>query len=407
MTAQQTFESEKGSPQDAAEPTVLRGITWDHPRAIDSIRRATAEYRTVHPNVTVEWVARPLHEFENLALEQLADNYDVIAFDHPFVGSAAATGALAPLDSILREGELAGRSAEYVGQSFGSYEWNAHIWALPVDAACMVSASRRSQLAARDVPRTWAESITTMRGLGARSSLIAANPTHLWGTFLSLCHAISVGDQDAGDAAQRETPWWAPQGIDSAVAVRAVELLREVISVVDPRSLHLDPVSVLDDLAGAGPAVYTPLVFGYSTYALDRVDSDVVCFRDAPSVGHSQTGSLTGGVGLGVSARSRHVRETAEFVAFATSGAVQSSAYAAAGGQPAHAAAWQNAEADRRLNGFFSGTIRTMERSFVRPRDPGYPQFQQTASHDLHQNIVNDAPAERIASRLNEIWAER
>ena len=52
--------------------TKLRGLTWQHPRAIDSIYAASRAYAELHPSITLEWTARPLHESESSPLEELS-----------------------------------------------------------------------------------------------------------------------------------------------------------------------------------------------------------------------------------------------------------------------------------------------------------------------------------------------
>lgn len=380
---------------------VIKGITWDHPRAVDSIRRVSQDFTALNPETTFEWTARPLHEFEDVSLEQLAADFDVIAFDHPFIGSAVSTGVLAPLDELVDALELRERSHQYVGHSFHTYVWNGSVWALPVDAACMVSASRDSLFSTQEPPTTWGDALTLMRRLGKRRTLLAANPTHLWGTYLSLCHAF--GTEATGSANIKNT-WWNEGGISNEIALPSLDLLRDLLSLVEPRSLHMDPVAVLDELSGRGPSEYTPLVFGYSTYGLDSTRTNRVRFHDAPSLGQEPVGTLTGGVGLGVSADSANKESVAEFVLFATSADVQSTSYTEAGGQPAHLAAWQSTDADNRLHGFFSNTVRTMERSFVRPRGATYPSFQKKGAALLHESIVNSTPSEQVIVSLNSLW---
>ncbi|MFB9928626.1 extracellular solute-binding protein [Amycolatopsis halotolerans] len=360
--------------------TRLRGLTWDHPRAIDPIVRTSAEYEA-RTGISVEWTARSLEEFEDVPLDELADEFDLLAIDHPHVGDAARAGALAPLPLEVLEN----RATAYVGPSLRSYVWENRLMALPVDAACMVSAAK----AGTDLPRTWPDVLAQLAALGPARALLAANPTHLWGTLLSMCEAVRPGDLPG---------WWGDDGLDADTVSEALALLREVLALLPERSFEANPIQVLDELAGAGPALYTPLVFGYCTYARDRR----VVFSDAPVAGgRMATGSLTGGVGLAVSARSAQPQEAADFVVFATSPEVQAGVYLAAGGQPAAARAWSDPLAGE----FFSGTLSTMQQSFLRPRVPSYPRYQRVAASALHDMIRAGADDARIVVRLNNLWA--
>ena len=380
----------------------LRGLTWDHPRATDSIRAASEAFSKARPDVGVEWTVRSLHEFESRPLEELAESFDVLSIDHPFVGDAAAQGSLAPLGSLIPEETLAARSSQYIGPSFASYLWAGELWALPVDAACMVSAHRRDPSLGA-IPATWDEVVPFVRDLGRDRAVIAANPTHLYGTLLSICQALAGPGPVPSSIGGPE--WWGRDGIEDAIVEPALDLLREVVATCADRSLAASPVDVLEELAGGGEAVYTPLVFGYSTYALDRPGFARVSFRDAPTLGGGPTGTLTGGVGLAVSGRSAHPHEAADLVLHATSDSVQGGVYAAAGGQPASAAAWCDEAVNRRSAGFFEGTFATMSVSFLRPRRSGYPRYQREAAAALHKMFLDGATSRAMGETLSGLWS--
>lgn len=387
----------------ASSTTVLRGITWDHPRAVDSIERASEAFQTEHPELRLDWDARPLHEFEDVPLQLLAADYDLLAIDHPFIGDAVASGALAPLSSLVPPTALDFSGARFVGHSLESYEWRGEYYALPVDAACMVGAARADALTERDHPRRWAQVVELLQELGPERTLLTANPTHLWGTFLSLCEAHRPGRQpdfESGPA------WWTAEGIAAEVGVPALELLRELTALTAPRSFQLDPVQVLDELSGDGAAVYCPSVFIYSTYAHDRPGRARVAFHDAPSLDGEPVGTLTGGVGLGVSRTSRAPEDAARFVAFATSDAVQRGVYAGAGGQPATVSAWHDERVNAAAGGLYRATSNTMQRSFVRPRRRGYPAYQRAAARTIHELVRADTGAPDILRALNRLWAD-
>lgn len=384
--------------------TALRGLTWHHPRAIDSIRAASDAFSELHPSITLEWTARPLHEFESSPLEELTAEFDILSIDHPFVGDGAAAGSLTPLGRIIDHDVLAERANGYVGLSYQSYVWDDELWALPVDAACMVSAHRAELDPPQSIPERWDQVVPFLNELGSERAVISANPTHLYGTYLSLCASMHAG-QDSADITHGPS-WWSDAGIDPEAGRAALELLREVVAACAPRSLEMDPVQVLDELAGVGTAVYTPLVFGYSTYALRREGQLLVTFRDAPGNGLRPAGTLLGGVGLGISGKSEHQRDAADFLLFATSQEVQRGSYARAGGQPASAAAWRDDDVDEQFHGFFRNTSSTMAHSFVRPRRVGYPRYQREASFALHEMFRRGESSRVIVSALNGMWRD-
>ncbi len=79
----------------------LKGVSWDHPRGHDSIVATSNAYSESHPEVSFTWGTRSLQDFADYPIEQLAENFDFIVLDHPFMGVAATSGCLLPLDEWL------------------------------------------------------------------------------------------------------------------------------------------------------------------------------------------------------------------------------------------------------------------------------------------------------------------
>src|SRR5512133_2116401 len=120
----------------------LRGTTWDHPRGFDPVKTTAQVYGTAYPEVRIQWERRTLRDFAERSVLDLADDYDFIVLDHPWIGAAAERGCLLPLDEWLPAEFLADQANQSVGQSYESYFYGGHLWALPVDAAAQVSAYR-------------------------------------------------------------------------------------------------------------------------------------------------------------------------------------------------------------------------------------------------------------------------
>ena len=57
-------------------------------------------FRQRHPDIDIEWSARPLAGFEFTSVDALAEDYDLIILDHPFWAQWPPPGRLAPLDDI-------------------------------------------------------------------------------------------------------------------------------------------------------------------------------------------------------------------------------------------------------------------------------------------------------------------
>ena len=80
--------------------TSLRGITWDHPRGYQGLYAATNAYHELRPDVRIEWEKHSLHHFESHPIADLAEKYDFIILDHPFMGDAYAQQCLVDLSEF-------------------------------------------------------------------------------------------------------------------------------------------------------------------------------------------------------------------------------------------------------------------------------------------------------------------
>src|SRR5262245_44074202 len=109
---------------------------------------ATAQrFGETQPGVEIVWQKRSLQEFADYPIEKLAETFDLLVIDHPFVGYAAAHPVLLPLDEWLPADFLADQAAHSVGVSHASYQYGGHPWALAMDAATPCSAYRPDLLA--------------------------------------------------------------------------------------------------------------------------------------------------------------------------------------------------------------------------------------------------------------------
>lgn len=380
--------------------TALRGMTWNHHRGRAPLIEACRQ-----TGVDVSWEARSLAEFEETSITDLAARYDLIAIDHPFTGQAEATGALADLAELLPPTILDEQRQGSVGPSFDSYRVDGHQWALPMDAAAQVSAWRPDLL--RQLPVSWDDALELLRGSRDWAAAMPANPTHLFSCFVSLCH-------DSADAALR-TPgetgrpgWWSEGGIDTAVGTEAVRRLVELVSLLDPRSLEMNPIMLLDQMSadpptGGVPIGYVPLIFGYSNYARAGYADRLVRFGDAPG----GSGTMIGGVGLCISAQCSDLDAAARYLGHVVSPSFQADGYTSSGGQPGHRAAWLDPNANKITNGFFADTLTTLDRGFLRGRDARYPAFQRHTGEALHRMITSQTPPDQVIDEFNRSWRAR
>ncbi len=360
----------------------LRGMAWDHPRGIDPLRAAADNFTSMGEPVRIDWDARPLQQFEDTPIDELGRRYDLIAIDHPLIGDACVPqSALRDLAALVSPGLLADAEQGSLGPSFASYRWQGHQYALPIDAAAQVSAYREDVIG--QPPRTWDDLTGLAEGLPHGQQIaLAASPTHLYATWLSLCNQYRSA---TGLRADGRPFWWTDDdGVDPGVGRPALETLYRLLDLCAVESLWLDPIGLLDAMSTGDQFVYTPFVFGYCTYGRIAVPHRL-SFAGPPSMDGGPVGTVLGGVGLAISARCVYPKVAAEFVEHVVAGPYQRTEYVLHQGQPAHADAWRDASADRLTGGFFSETRSTIERSFLRPRVPGYPAFQAAAGRVLHE----------------------
>ncbi len=372
--------------------TTLKGMTWSHPRGYDPIVACSALWKE-RSGVEIAWDKRSLQDFESFPVEELARAYDLIVIDHPHVGQITAENCLAPLDVTGREAERAALAAASVGQSYPSYLWQGRQWAFPIDAATQVQAFRPDALDA--APTTWTDMLALAR---QGKVLLPLRPPHSLMCFYTL--AANLGRPCAVDGPG--------DLIDREAGMRVWDMLAEIATLVDPACLLMDPIAVSERMAEPGsPFHCAPLIYGYVSYAIDGFRPHRLGFADIPAAGAAgPVGSALGGTGIAVSAFSRARDAAIDFAYWIASAEVQRGPYAAAGGQPGHAAAWEDGGVNAATGGFYRETRRTLEGAWVRPRHDGYMAFQQAASDSINEGLTGRHAAGRVVDDLNRLFRQ-
>jgi multiple sugar transport system substrate-binding protein len=376
-----------GRDAGAAGMSMLRGMTWSHPRGYDPLAACAKLWRT-QSGLEVIWERRSLQDFESFPVEDLARRYDLIVIDHPHVGQVAREGCLLPLERPA----LQVLAAQSVGPSFESYRWDGRILALPIDAAAQVQAWRPDRTGAPAA--TWDEVLELAR---AGRVLCPLLPPHSLMAFFTL--AANLGHPCA------TTP--GPL-IEPATGAAAYAHLRALTSHLDAACFAMDPIAVFEVMAEAGsPIACAPLIYGYVSYALAGFRAARLSFAGIPAAGaHGPIGATLGGTGIAVSSRSSLPQAAVDFAFWIASAEVQRGPYAAAGGQPGNAVAWQDPALDHAAGGFFSATRATLERAWVRPRHDGYMRFQAAASLRLNAALRAGDDADLLLKDLDRLFAQ-
>ena len=373
----------------------LNGITWDHSRGFSSIVATAQRFHELNPGVDICWHKRSLQAFADKPLSELAETYDFLVIDHPWAGHAAASGILTDLGNLLSPEFLADQAAHSVGRSHQSYQFGGGQWALAIDAACPVSVWRPDLLAkfAVSVPRTFDEMINLAeRGLVCCPSIALDT----YGNFLNLLMAAG------------ETIFPNEEEVaDRTAALTALDRLKALSDLVPDRFFELNPIRTLELMSQSDEFAYAPYTYGYTNYSRKGYAPKLLEFGDVIGIEAGKPGAtMLGGAGLAISARCKHPDVAGAFAEFAASAAVQSGIYFASGGQPGHRGAWTNPELDAQCAGFFSRTLPTLDRAFVRPRYAGYLEFQDSACLHIHDYLRHGVDVRKTLDTVNRIYRE-
>jgi multiple sugar transport system substrate-binding protein len=95
-----------------------------------------------------------------------------------------------------------------------------------------------------------------------------------------------------------------------------------------------------------------------------------------------------------------------DFAYWIASGDVQRGPYAVGGGQPGHAAAWEDDAVNAAAGNFYRDTRATLEGAWVRPRHDGYMTFQQQASDRINEGLAGRQDARRVVADINRLFRE-
>lgn len=374
---------------DMTDSVTLRGMTWDHPRGYEPLRACSAIWKQ-RTGVEVVWDRRSLQDFESFPVDELARRYDLIVIDHPHVGQITRENCLLPLND---EARLAPIARGTVGASYNSYRWQGRQWALPIDAATQVQAWRPDRLPAP--VRDW-DAMLELARVG-RVALPLRNPHSLMCLFTLCAHLGAPGAVEGPDL------------FDAAVGAEAYERIRELSSYVHGNCNSMDPIAVFEQMAQADSNIdCVPLIYGYVNYTFQGFRTARIAFADIPVVaGRAPVGSVLGGTGIAISARTAHASQALEFALWVAGGEAQSGPYVQAGGQAGHADAWADDRVDAATgHHFYRATRATLEGAWVRPRHDGYMPFQHAASERLNAALRAGEPAATLMTDLNRMFRD-
>ncbi len=374
------------------EKVVLKGITWGHSRGITPLLAYSQRFNELYPGVEVIWKKRTLQEFADVPIEKLTEEYDLLIIDHPWVGCAAATGCVLPLDEYLPQAYLANQLENSTGASHLSYFYDGHQWALAIDAATP-AASYRADLFQKNqipLPKEW----TGLLDLAKKQKVAApAIPIDLLMNFYMFC------------LAQGKEPFQNEEEvIDDETGLKVLETMREFYSLLDTRMFTLNPIAVAELMTSTDDYWYCPFAYCYSNYSREGFARNILLYTNLVSFQTKELRSTIGGTGISVSSFSRHKEWAIKFAEEIVSESCQSSFYVQHGGQPGHRAAWINEDANRLCNDFFRNLLPVMEKGYVRPRYNGYLHFQDEAGKPLHGYLSTGGDPRDVLNKMNRLY---
>ena len=335
----------------------------------------------------MNWEFRSLQAFADHPIDQLVDEYDLLVIDHPHIPLAAEQGLFAVLDGVGHDDELAVLATQSVGRSHESYQHLGQQWGLATDAAAQVAAFRPDLTA--EPPRDWPAVLDFAR---EGRVLWPAKPIDAFSSLVTVSANAGASPMSGGG------PFLPEQD-----ALAALDLLHELAALVPPENLTWNPIQAADALAEGDRFAYSPVLFGYTNYSREGFRSNRLLYIDIPRGARGVSGSLLGGAGIAVSARSSALAEARAHAFWLASADVQAGAYFDGGGQPGNAMASDSDRTNTATLDFFRGTRATLEGAYVRPRTAKYIELQDRLSPLVTAALAGDITDANCVKQLNDI----
>lgn len=372
---------------------LLRGITWNHSRALLPLVATAQRFEELHPDVEIRWEKRSLHEFGHADLTPLAREFDLLVVDHPMMGLAYDCGALVDLQSLLPGSFLDDLAETFVGQSYQSYLYSGNLFALPIDAAAP-AASYRPDILSRtglELPSTWNDLLhLARRGV----VVMPAFPADLFLNFMGLC--VSKGSQIAKDPEQL---------VDDETGKACLEQLRDLAAQMPDIIYQLNPIALYEYMAVGDRFAYCPFAYSYSNYSRAGFARNVILYRNPILLEPARPlRTVLGGTGLAISSRRLHIEIAVEYAAWVAGEQCQRTLYGLSGGQPANRAAWTDDTLNAMSNGFFRQTLQSMNSAYMRPRYRGYIELQEKAGEPIQDYLRRNGSTVAVLANINALY---
>jgi multiple sugar transport system substrate-binding protein len=370
----------------------LQGITWNHTRGFVPMVATAQRFEETHPGVEISWRKRSLQEFADMPLEKLAESFDFLVIDYPYVGAASAQGWLLPLDEFLPSDFLADQAAQSVGASHASYRIHGHQWGLATDAAAPTASWRPDLLDKLNVspPHDWEELLELAKlGVVALPGVAVDSLVH----FYMLC------------GAHGETPFTsANRVVSEEVGVSALTDLRALFSLCSRACLDRNPILTYEAMTSGDEIAYCPFGFCYSNYARAGFAGHLLRFGGLVEYRGASLRSWLGGAGLAVSRSSKHIDIAVQYARFVADPDCQRGLYFSSGGQPGYRGAWEDQEVNAACHNFFLDTLPTLDQTMLRPAYDGHVLFQDLAGQIVRNFLLESSDPKAALAAIEGLY---
>lgn len=371
----------------------LVGITWNHPRGYEGLELATERYLETRPDLTIRWDRHSLRDFESHPLPALAEKYDFIILDHPFMGDAQKEQCLFDLSNYEQPLQLEQLSSDVVGKSLETYRYEGALWALPIDAASQTAVYRKDLLKEQQLPKT----LDDIRQLAKTNKVaLALHSVHAFNIFAAICANLgfplnTVADKHA-------------DFVDSDIGTEALDILKELASYCPEEAVRWNAIDCLEAMSERNDLPYAPYVFAYSSYSGAKANRNRLTFTRVPSMrGDDFSGAVIGGTGIAISKKCQQIDEALSFVKFVTSVEIQL-LMGLHNGQPTRRSSWLNHELNNQYDQFYTNTLTTIESAYVRPRFPGFIRIQNEAGKVIEDFLTESGSSKETVQKVNKIF---
>ena len=371
----------------------LRGITWNHSRALPPLVATAQRFEEQHPGVRIQWEKRSLHEFGHADLATLVRNFDLLVIDHPMVGEAEATGVLADLLPLLSSNDIEDLRSDSLGSCFSSYMYHERLYALPIDAAAPAASLRPDLLDQFHLkaPQNWSELMDLARSGFVR---MPGFPADLFLNFMGLC--VSRGSPVAASS---------EQCVDHEIGVRCLADLGELAARMPDEIYDMNPIALYERMTDGDRIAYCPFAYTYSNYSRNGFGAKHVRFSNPVALdGSIPMRTVLGGTGIAISAGCKDIPLALEYSLFVAGRTCQRTLYGMCSGQPARRSAWRDTLLNQITDDFFLRTAASIETAYVRPRYCGYIGFQERAGVPIVEYCKRHIKAQQVLDRIDTLY---